>query len=82
MILLNPASSPYYETTKAQAMKALAAWPGGLQIGGGIHDENAEEFLRAGASQVIVTSFVFKDGRSKRRTLNRLVHAEEKNSWC
>ena len=75
VILLNPASSPYYETTKAQAMKALAAWPGGLQIGGGIHDENAEEFLRAGASQVIVTSFVFKDGQFKEETLNRLVHA-------
>ena len=75
VILLNPASSPYYETTKAQAMKALAAWPGGLQIGGGIHDENAEEFLRAGASQVIVTSFVFKDGQFKEENLNRLVHA-------
>ena len=75
VILLNPASSPYYETTKAQAMKALAAWPGGLQIGGGIHDENAEEFLRAGASQVIVTSFVFKDGQLKEENLNRLVHA-------
>ena len=56
-------------------MKALAAWPGGLQIGGGIHDENAEEFLRAGASQVIVTSFVFKDGQFKEENLNRLVHA-------
>ena len=75
VILLNPASSPYYETTKAQAMKALAAWPGGFQIGGGIHDENAEEFLRAGASQVIVTSFVFKDGQFKEENLNRLVHA-------
>ena len=75
VILLNPASSPYYETTKAQAMKALAAWPGGLQIGGGIHDENAEEFLRAGASQVIVTSFVFKDGQFKEENLNRLLHA-------
>ena len=75
VILLNPASSPYYETTKAQALKALAAWPGGLQIGGGIHDENAEEFLRAGASQVIVTSFVFKDGQFKEENLNRLVHA-------
>ena len=74
VILLNPAS-PYYETTKAQAMKALAAWPGGLQIGGGIHDENAEEFLRAGASQVIVTSFVFKDGQFKEENLNRLLHA-------
>lgn len=75
VILLNPASSPYYETTKVQALKALAAWPGGLQIGGGIHDENAEEFLRAGASQVIVTSFVFKDGQFKEENLNRLVHA-------
>ena len=75
VILLNPASSPYYETTKAQAMKALAAWPGGFQIGGGIYDENAEEFLRAGASQVIVTSFVFKDGQFKEKNLNRLVHA-------
>ena len=75
VILLNPAASPYYETTKAQALKALAAWPGGLQIGGGIHDENAEEFLRAGASQVIVTSFVFKDGQFKEENLNRLVHA-------
>ena len=75
VILLNPASSPYYETTKAQAMKALAAWPGGLQIGGGIHDENAEEFLRAGASQVIVTSFVFKDGQFKEENLNRLLRA-------
>ena len=63
VILLNP------------AMKALAAWPGGLQIGGGIHNENAEEFLRAGASQVIVTSFVFKDGQFKEENLNRLVHA-------
>ena len=75
VILLNPESSPYYEATKAQAMKALAVWPGGLQIGGGIHDENAEEFLRAGASQVIVTSFVFKDGQFKEENLNRLVHA-------
>ena len=74
VILLNPESSPYYEATKAQAMKALAVWPGGLQIGGGIHDENAEEFLRAGASQVIVTSFVFKDGQFKEENLNRLLY--------
>ena len=75
VILLNPESSPYYEATKAQAMKALAVWPGGLQIGGGIHDKNAEAFLKAGASHVIVTSFVFKDGRLKEENLERLVHA-------
>lgn len=44
------------------AREALAAWPGGLQIGGGITADNALEWLDAGASQVIVTSWVFPDG--------------------
>ncbi|KIK68167.1 hypothetical protein GYMLUDRAFT_155190 [Collybiopsis luxurians FD-317 M1] len=43
----------------AAAKEALAAWPGGLQIGGGITDMNAIEWLDAGASKVIVTSFLF-----------------------
>ncbi len=62
VILLNGVDSPYYEATKAQALAALRAYPGGLQIGGGIHPENAAEYLDAGASQVIVTSYVFKNG--------------------
>lgn len=41
------------------AREALAAWPGGLQIGGGIRPENAAEWLDAGASHVIVTSALF-----------------------
>lgn len=41
------------------AQRALAAWPGGLQIGGGIHAENAAAWLDAGASHVIVTSWLF-----------------------
>jgi len=41
------------------AREALAAWPGGLQVGGGITAENAAEWLDAGASQVIVTSYLF-----------------------
>jgi phosphoribosylformimino-5-aminoimidazole carboxamide ribotide isomerase len=41
------------------ARSALAAWPGGLQIGGGIDAQNAEAWLEAGASQVIVTSHLF-----------------------
>lgn len=41
------------------AREALAAWPGGLQIGGGINPENAEVWLEAGASHVIVTSYLF-----------------------
>jgi len=40
----------------------LSEYPGGLQIGGGITDENAMEYIKAGASHVIVTSYVFKDG--------------------
>ena len=63
VILLNPPSSKYYEKTRQQAMKALAAYPKGLQIGGGITAENAEEYIEAGASHVIVTSYVFKDGK-------------------
>lgn len=62
VILLNPAGSAYYEATKEQALKALKAYAGGLQVGGGITPENAEEFLRAGASHVIVTSYVFDGG--------------------
>ena len=73
IILLNPASSSYYEATKAQAMLALSAWKGGMQIGGGIHAENAAEFLNAGASHVIVTSYVFKDGKINETNLQRMV---------
>ncbi len=62
IILLNPESSEYYAADVAQAMAALKAYPGGLQIGGGIHPGNAMSFLEAGASHVIVTSYVFKDG--------------------
>lgn len=63
IVLLNPASSEYYEADKEQAFKALQAYPGGLQIGGGIHAGNAADFLNAGASHVIVTSYVFREGR-------------------
>lgn len=62
IIMLNAKDSEYYEATRQQAMLALAEYPGGLQIGGGITDENAREFLKAGASHVIVTSFVFQNG--------------------
>ena len=46
------------------AREALAAWPGGLQVGGGISLDNAREWLDAGAAQVIVTSWVFHGGRT------------------
>lgn len=75
IILLNAKDSPYYEETKNQALAALRAYPGGLQVGGGITDANASEFLEAGASAVIVTSFVFRDGRIDYDCLNRLEQA-------
>lgn len=75
IILLNPKSSDYYEATKAQALLALKAFPGGMQIGGGITDENAKEYIDAGASHVIVTSFVFYQGKVDYERLERLVKA-------
>lgn len=75
VILLNPADSPYYEATKKQALLALGHYPGGLQIGGGINEKNAEEFLDAGASHVIVTSWVFRQGQIFYENLRRLVKA-------
>lgn len=73
IILLNKADSEYYEKTKEQAMKALAAYPKGLQIGGGIVPENAAQYLDAGASHVIVTSYVFRDGRIDYDNLQKLL---------
>jgi len=63
VILLNAKESEYYEDTKKQALQALAAYPKGLQVGGGITAENAAEFIEAGASHVVVTSYVFRDGK-------------------
>lgn len=72
VILLNPPSSEYYEATKAQALKALSEYPGGLQVGGGITADNAKEYLDAGASHVIVTSYVFRDGKIQWENMKRL----------
>ena len=72
VILLNARTSPYYEATLDMALRALSAYPGGLQVGGGIRDDNAAGFIRAGASHVIVTSFVFADGRISYENLMRL----------
>ena len=69
---MNPPSSDYFGATKRQALAALEAYPGGLQIGGGITAENAEEYLEAGASHVIVTSYVFLDGEVRLDRMERL----------
>ena len=72
VIMLNPVSSPYYEETRDQALGALRTAPGFLQVGGGICPENASAFLAAGASHVIVTSYVFRDGKVDMPALKRM----------
>lgn len=59
----------------AAALEALAAWPGGMQIGGAITAENGAYWLEQGASHVIVTSYVFRDGMIDEERLQRLVRA-------
>ncbi|MFA5658231.1 MAG: phosphoribosylformimino-5-aminoimidazole carboxamide ribotide isomerase [Oscillospiraceae bacterium] len=73
IILLNPSSSEYYESDCKQAFLALKEYSGGFQVGGGITDENADIFLEKGASHIIVTSFVFKDGQLSMKNLEKLV---------
>lgn len=73
VIMLNKQGSPYYETTKQQALLALRSYPGGLQVGGGINSDNAMEFIKAGATHVIVTSYVFADGVVNYDNMKKLV---------
>jgi phosphoribosylformimino-5-aminoimidazole carboxamide ribotide isomerase len=57
---------------EAAAIEALRAYPGGLQVGGGIQPGNAAIFLDAGASHVIVTSWVFRQGHVDWERLHEL----------
>lgn len=54
------------------ASEALGSWPQGMQVGGGITSENAVLWLQRGASHVIVTSWVFRDGRIDVQRLREL----------
>jgi phosphoribosylformimino-5-aminoimidazole carboxamide ribotide isomerase len=54
------------------ARKALAVYPGGLQVGGGIDCANAREWLDAGAAQLILTSYIFADGELKQKRLDEI----------
>ncbi|CAJ1359459.1 unnamed protein product, partial [Effrenium voratum] len=58
---------------RATALEAVKAYPGGLQVGGGVTVDNALEYLEAGASHVIVTSYVFFDGKMDKERLHALV---------
>ena len=72
VIMLGPGNKP-------AAREALAAFPGGLQVGGGINPDNARSFLEAGASHVIVTSWIFRDGRLEEERLRQMSAALGKN---
>jgi len=61
------------------ARSALGAFPGGMHVGGGINAQNAFAWLEAGASHVIVTSWVFRDGHMDEQRLAELVKAIGKN---
>jgi len=75
IILLNPEGSEFFEATRNQAISALNAFPGGMQIGGGINPDNADLYIQEGASHVIVTSYVFKDGKIQMDRLKKMAEA-------
>ena len=67
------------EASRGAAIAAVSAAPGTLQLGGGVTTDNAIEYLDAGASHVIVTSFVFRNGRLEGARLKDLVQTVGKN---
>ena len=73
VIMLNAHGTAEYEASKQQALLALRTYPGGLMVGGGLDDMNVSEFLDAGASHGIFTSFIFSDGQIQMDCLKRLV---------
>ncbi len=76
IILLNSVKEEEaYLADKKQAFAALKAFPGGMQAGGGITPVTAGGFLEAGASHVIVTSYVFRDGRLSETALKEMIRA-------
>ena len=60
---------------EAVTIQALRAYPGGLQVGGGVTSDNAQRYLDGGASHVIATSYVFSNGTINFENLNKLVSA-------
>ena len=75
IIMLNKPGTAEYEASKAEAKRGLAAYEGGMQIGGGINADNASEFIDAGASHVIVTSYIFDKVKLEFNNLEKLKKA-------
>ncbi|KAL8936046.1 MAG: hypothetical protein Q9211_004382 [Gyalolechia sp. 1 TL-2023] len=59
----------------AAAQEALAAWPGGLQVGGGITADNAQLWIERGAEKVIVTSYLFIEARFSHHRLKAVLES-------
>ncbi len=73
IILLNKAGTKEYLEDIRSASEALKEFPEGFMIGGGVTEENAVGYLELGASHVIVTSYVFRDGLIDFERLNALI---------
>jgi len=67
------------KASREAALEALRAYPGGLQVGGGVNSNNAAEYLEAGASHVIVTSYIFEGGELSWERLGDLVRTVGRN---
>lgn len=67
------------DNNKKAAEEALSTWQGGLQLGGGINLDNAEIWLNRGAEKVIVTSYVFSEGKVHQQKLNDLAEKTGKD---
>ncbi|KAL4890458.1 hypothetical protein BDV59DRAFT_204415 [Aspergillus ambiguus] len=59
----------------AAAKESLSTWPGGLQVAGGITDKNAQYWIDQGAEKVIITSFLFPEGKFSRERLEAVLAA-------
>ncbi len=73
VIMLNARGTAEYQASKQQALLALHTYPKGLMVGGGLDDTNVSEFLYAGASHGIFTSFIFSGGQIQMERLEKLV---------
>ncbi|CAB9497449.1 5-[(5-phosphoribosylamino)methylideneamino] imidazole-4-carboxamide isomerase, chloroplastic [Seminavis robusta] len=72
-VIMLPSKDGQPDANKEAARQVLQAYPQGMQIGGGIRDTNAQEWMDAGASHIIVTSYVFKNGQINMENLKKLV---------
>ncbi len=80
VIMLDNPASEYYHETRLEAVMALNRYPMGLQVGGGINPDNAVDYLNENASHVIVSSYVFNDGKIDYANLCRMRDAAGKKN--